>query len=143
MLHSSRWSSIYFSELCISDLTVIIPSMFCTGAVETVRSCIGLSLLLASLYSQVVSFLAKRHLFLQLHTSNFRLCVKFVKNTSKFLEVIDPFVSKIWSFMTFHGGFSIFNFDFWFMKPQLHFFGNVFSYRHQHCCQISCLLVGY
>ena len=92
--------------------------MFCTGAVETVRSCIGLSLLLASLYSQVVSFLAKRHLFLQLHTSNFPLCVKSAKNTSKFLEVIDSFLTEIWSFMASHGGFSIFDFDFRFMKPQ-------------------------
>ena len=26
---------------------------------------------------------------------------------------------------------------------KLHFFSNVFSYGHQYCCQISCLLVGY
>ena len=45
--------------------------MICTGAVETVKSCIGLSLLLANLYLHVVSFLVKKHLFLQLHTSNF------------------------------------------------------------------------
>ena len=43
LLHSSRWSAIYFSELYISNLTVIIPSMFCTGAVVTVKSCIGQS----------------------------------------------------------------------------------------------------
>ena len=113
--HSSWWSAIYFSELYILNLTVIILSMFCTGAVETVKSCIGLSLLLANLYLQVVSFLIKRRLFLQLHTSNFSvtgflLCVKFVKNTSKFLEFIDPFVTEIWSFMAFHGDFLIFDF---------------------------------
>ena len=89
--------------------------MFCTGAFETVKSCIGLSLLLVNLYLQVVSFLIKRHLFLQLHTSNFSvtgvlLSVKFVKNTSKFLEFIDPFVPEIWSFMAFHRYFSIFDF---------------------------------
>ena len=96
--------------------------MFCTGAVETVKSCIGLSLLLANLYLQVASFLVKRRLFLQLHTSNFPVtrfstCVKFVKNTSKLLEVIDPLVTEIWSFMVFNGGFLIFDFDFRFMKP--------------------------
>ena len=64
-------SAIYFSEFYISNLTVIIPSMFCRGAVETVKSCIGLSLLLANLNLQVVSFLVKRRLFLQLHISNF------------------------------------------------------------------------
>ena len=73
LLHSSRWSAIYFSELYISNLTVIIPLMFCTGAVETVKSCIGLSLLLANLCLQVVSFLVKRRLFLELHTSNFQV----------------------------------------------------------------------
>ena len=71
LLHSSRWSAIYFSELYISNLTVIIPSMFCISAVETVKSCIGLSLLLANLYLQVVSFLVKRCLVFQLRTSNF------------------------------------------------------------------------
>ena len=71
LLHSSRWSAIYFSEFYISNLTVIIPSMFCTGAFQTVKSCISLSLLLANLYLQVVSVLVKKCLFLQLHTSNF------------------------------------------------------------------------
>ena len=71
LLHSSLRSAICFSELYISNLTVIIPSMFCTGAVETVKSCICLTLLLANLYLQAVRFLAKRHLVLQLHTSNF------------------------------------------------------------------------
>ena len=33
--------------------------MFCTGAVETVKSCIDLSLLLTSLYFQVISFFGK------------------------------------------------------------------------------------
>ena len=42
-----------------------------TGTVETVKLCIGLSLLLANLYLQVVSFFLKSCLFLQLHTSNF------------------------------------------------------------------------
>ena len=70
LLHSSQ-SAIYFFELYISDLTVIIPSMFCTGTVETVKLCIGLSLLLANLYLKVVSFLVESRLFLQLHTSNF------------------------------------------------------------------------
>ena len=42
-----------------------------TGTVETVKLCIGLSLLLANLYLKVVSFLVKRRLFLQLHISNF------------------------------------------------------------------------
>ena len=45
--------------------------MLSTGAVETVKLCIGLSLLLANLYLQVVSCLVKRQLFLQLRTSNF------------------------------------------------------------------------
>ena len=70
LLPSSRWCTIYFFELYISDLTVIIPSMFCTGAVETGKSCIGLSLLLANLYFQVVNFLVERRLFLQLRSSN-------------------------------------------------------------------------
>ena len=43
LLHSSRWSVIYFSEFYISDLTVVIPSIFCTGAVVAVKSCIGQS----------------------------------------------------------------------------------------------------
>ena len=81
--------------------------MFPTSAVEAVKSCIGLSLLLANLYLQMVNFLLKRLLFLQLHTSNFPVasfvtCVKFAKSTLKFLEVIDPFVTEIWSFMAFH-----------------------------------------
>ena len=60
------------------------------------------------------------------------------------LEVIDPFVAEIWSFMTFHRGFQIFDFDFRLMKPQASFLGgNVFSYVYQYCCQISCLLVQY
>ena len=42
LLHSSRWCVIYFSELYIST-SVIIPSMFCAGAVEIVKSFIGLS----------------------------------------------------------------------------------------------------
>ena len=46
--------------------------------------------------------------------------MKFVKNTSKFLEIIDPFNTEIWSFMPFHGGFLIFGFRF--MKPQTSFF---------------------
>ena len=41
LLHSSLWSAICFSELYISNLTVIIPSMFCTGAVVTVKSSTG------------------------------------------------------------------------------------------------------
>ena len=57
LLHSSQWSAIYFSELYISNLTVIIPSIFCTGVVETVKLFIGFSLVLANLYLQVVSFL--------------------------------------------------------------------------------------
>ena len=31
----------------------------------------------------------------------------FLKNTSKFLEVVDPFLAEIWSFVVFHRGFSI------------------------------------
>ena len=42
-----------------------------TGTVETVKLCIGLSLLLANLYFQMVSFLVKTRLLLQIHTSNF------------------------------------------------------------------------
>ena len=60
-----------FSWLYISDLTIIISLMFCTGAVETVKSCSSLFLLLANLYFQVVSVLVKTRLFLQLCTSNF------------------------------------------------------------------------
>ena len=46
----------------------------------------------------------------------------FVKNTLTFLEVIDPFVAEIWSFMVFHEGFLIFDIKFWFIKPQTSFF---------------------
>ena len=68
LLHSSWLFAIYFPELYISNLIAIMSSMFCPGAVETVKSCIGLSLLLANLYFQVVSFLVKSCLLLQLHT---------------------------------------------------------------------------
>ena len=91
MLHSSRLFIIYFLVVYISNLTVIISSMFCTSAVETVKSCISLFLLPANLHFQVVSFMKKTHLPLKLH-------FKLYKNTSKFLEVIDPFVAEIWSF---------------------------------------------
>ena len=67
--------------------------MFGTWAVVSVKSCIGLSLLLANLYLQKVSFLIKKRLFLQLHTSDFVLSL--LKNTSKFLELIDPFVTEM------------------------------------------------
>ena len=67
LLHSSLLFVIYFPELYISNLTVIISPTFCTGAVETVKSCISLFLLLANLYFQVVSFLVKTRLPLQLH----------------------------------------------------------------------------
>ena len=36
------------------------------------------------------------------------MCVKILKNTSEFLEVTDPFVTEIWIFMAFYGGFFIF-----------------------------------
>ena len=70
LLHSSWLFAIYFPKLYISNLTVIISSMFGTGAFETVKSCISLFLLLANLYFQVVSFFVKTYLLLQLHTSN-------------------------------------------------------------------------
>ena len=43
---------------------------------------------------------------------------RFIKTSSKFLYVAELFVAEIWPFMVFHGGFSIFDFDFWFMKQQ-------------------------
>ena len=68
LLHSSWLFAIYFPELYISNLAVIISSMFGTGAFETVKSCISLFLLLANLCFHVVSFLVKT--CPQLHTSN-------------------------------------------------------------------------
>ena len=65
------------------------------------------------------------------------------QNTPKPLKAIDPPFAKIWCFMTFHGDFSIFDFDFRFMKPQTSVFRNVFSYAHQYCCKISSSLVEY
>ena len=67
LLHSSLLFVIYFPELYTSNLTVTISSTFSTGAVETVKLCISLFLLLANLYFQVVSFLVKTRLLLQLH----------------------------------------------------------------------------
>ena len=67
LLHSPWLFVIYFPEFYISNLTGIISSMFCTSAAETVKSCISLFLLLANLYFQVVSFLVKTRLLLQLH----------------------------------------------------------------------------
>ena len=69
--------------------------------------------------------------------------LSLLKTPRRILEVTDPSATEIWSFMDFHGGFSIFDFDFRFMNPQPSFFSNVFSYGHQYCCQISFLLVGY
>ena len=60
-----------FFELYITNSAIVIPSIFCKGVAETVKSCISVSLLLANLYLHVVSFLVKWCLFLQLHTSNF------------------------------------------------------------------------
>ena len=70
------------------------------------------------------------------------MCVEFVKNISKILEAIDLFVAEIWSFMAFHGGFSIFDFDFWFMKPQTSFFQEYF-FVCPSILQISCQLAEY
>ena len=47
----------FFFELYISDLTVIIPSMFCTDAAETVKSCIW------SLYASSKSVFKGRQFF--------------------------------------------------------------------------------
>ena len=68
--------------------------------------------------------------------------VRFVKNTLKFLEVIGAFVAEIWSFKVFGGGFSIFDFDFWFMKPQTSLFQEYFFVCPSKL-QISCLLAEY
>ena len=67
LLHSSLLFVIYFPELYTSNLTVIISPTFSTGAVETVKLCISLFLFLANLYFQLVSFLVKTCLLLQLH----------------------------------------------------------------------------
>ena len=66
LLHFSWLFGISFPELYISNLTVIISSMFCTGAFETVKSCISPFFLLADLYFQVVNFLVKMYHLLQL-----------------------------------------------------------------------------
>ena len=57
----------------------------------------------------------------------FRLCVKFLRYISKFLEVIDPFVAEIWSFIMFYRGFFIITSKS--MKPQASFFQDRFFMR--------------
>ena len=57
----------------------------------------------------------------------FRLCVKFLRYISKFLEVIDPSVAEIWSFITFYGGFLTITSKL--MKPQASFFQDRFFMR--------------
>ena len=55
---------LHFPELYTSNLTVLISLMFCTGAVETMKLCIDPSLLVASLYIQVIGFLVMARLLL-------------------------------------------------------------------------------
>ena len=148
LLHSSWLFVIYFPELYISDLTVIISSIFCTGAVKTVKSCFYFSVCFKHICIFKWSvFWKKRASFFSCTFRNFQylgflLEVRFVKNTLKFLEVIGAFVAEIWSFMVFGGGFSIFDFDFWFMKPQTSFFQEYF-FVCPSILQISCLLAEY
>ena len=59
-----HYSLLHFPELYTSNLTVLISLMFCTGAVETMKLCIDLSLLVASLYIQVIGFLVMARLLL-------------------------------------------------------------------------------
>ena len=105
-----------FRSDSICRVEVYLPLMFRTCAVKTVKSCISLFLLPANLCFQVVTVLVKTPLLLHIsytletfHKSSITrfLCVKFLKNTSKFLKVIDASVAEMWSFMAFHGGFLI------------------------------------
>ena len=90
---------------------VYLPLVFRTCAVKTMKSCSGLFLLLANMCFQVVTVLVKTPLPLHIsctpETFHKSSVTRFLKNTSKFLEVIDPFVAELQFFMAFHGSSQI------------------------------------
>ena len=121
----------------ICCVEVILLSMFCTYAAGVLKQYISLILLRENLCFQVVNVLVKlsSHVISAIHLKlstnlqqlGFRLCVNFLKDISMFLEVIDPFVGGIWSFITFHRGFFIIISKL--MKPQASFFQDRFFIR--------------
>ena len=125
----------------IFNLIGIISSMFCTSAAETVKLCISLFLLLLFSGGQFFGknespFSATLQIFHKSSVTRFLTVLYLLKIYRSFQKLQTLFSLKydlLWPFAKV----------FRFIKPQTSYFRHAFSYVHQYCCQMFCLLVGY
>ena len=105
-----------FRSDSLCRVEVYLPSIFLIFAVESVKSCVTLFMLLANLCFQVVSVLVKTRLplhisrtrnFPQIFSNKFSKCLLSFLRIPRSFQKLCPFAAKIWSFYGLSLRFSI------------------------------------